>query len=133
MKVIDWHVFYDDGKEFTSARTDWDSLPRDGVQAVVLYFDEVTKAGAPYRRIMSGHDFYFRADGSRGYIFADSDDPAGEIKKRYPGALILRGKWADEETHYAINFMASEAKEAPSEQPQAKLPAGEVSHPQGGL
>ncbi len=116
MKVMGWRAWYADGAVYSSLDMDWDALPDDGVISVVLYFDEPTPAGSPLRRIMEGHDFYFKAAGPGGPIYGETHnqrqpDPMADIARRYPGASIKRGMWTDEDTMRRIQNQAMAAKE----------------------
>lgn len=116
MKVIGWRLWFDDMSEYASAgrrECKWNELPRDGFVAGVLYLDKVDKSGVRHRRMLSGHDRIFRAEGSVDFIYAESNDPLEEIKARYKNPSIIRGRWTDEATMYRLQDMAAEAKEAP--------------------
>lgn len=83
--VVRWRVWYvggevREGKTFT----DWQTLPDDGVLIVMLYHEDGT------RRIEQGNDSYWATPEG---AYAHSNDPAEEIKRRYVGASVKRGKW----------------------------------------
>lgn len=80
-----WRVFYDGGRVFDSDSTEWKALPYDGVQVVVVYLD-------PGERILSGHDYYFKA----GDVIGGNSDSPSSIRKRYPGVSIKRGRWTSD-------------------------------------
>lgn len=88
-------VFYED-KVFETLN--WDTLPRDGVLFVVIYREDGSK------RTMSGKDFYFQAKGLNDEIFGCTDDERSI--QRYTGAVVLRGKWADDMTFTAVELEA---------------------------
>lgn len=86
---MQWRAYFVDGARYSSGETKPEQLPADGVLGIVKYKPERTQAGKPYREILSGYDHYFFW---RGEWFGNSDTRK-DIERRYPGALILRGKW----------------------------------------
>lgn len=97
-RVVGWRIWYSDGKVYDSNGTG--EVPRDGVLAVVLYYPKGMK------RIMTGSDYYFYAPGYGGRpIFGQSSagDSRNEIEARYPAAVVLRGKWTDDETMHRLD------------------------------
>lgn len=97
--AIGWSVWYADRKLYTSRDNKWEKLPNDGVIAVIVFFNKG-------KRIMTGSDFYFRAPGNDDkFIYAQSSpgDSKKEIEKRYPKAIVLRGKWTDDTTMHALD------------------------------
>ncbi len=64
MTLIGWRVFYDNGKVFSSKDHDWQSIPMDGVLAVVEYYDDGTK------EVHHSKDYYVLDDGK---AFATND------------------------------------------------------------
>jgi hypothetical protein len=112
MEVAGWRVWYI-GKNVCEGRTfeQWERLLADGVLFVKLYYDEKTSAGIPLALNLSGDDWYWQTpDG----VFGSSNDPHAEIKKRYPGASIKRGKWGTVEEMDAANIAAIAAREGPA-------------------
>ncbi len=87
MKVIGWHAWYADGSQYDSKDLTWCDLPDDGVVVIYLY-----KEGG-YRESMCGFDHYFKA----GNVYGFNNDSIKEIKKRYPGASVKKGKWVSHE------------------------------------
>lgn len=88
-------VWLDDGTRHTVEDfAAWRKLPRDGVLEVV----EVMKPSRPnsaYRKFThAGCDFYFMTP--EGVIGSNNEDPA-VTESRYPGAVVLRGKWTTPE------------------------------------
>lgn len=116
MKVKGLRAWYADGSVHTAPPGHWAALPDDGVLAIVLYFDETTPAGLPLRRIMSGHDFYFKAPGPGGEIYGESHsqritEPTADILRRYPGASVKYGKWTDDDTMRRVDKEAADSRE----------------------
>lgn len=104
MKVIAWKVWYTGGAAFCSDAASWNDLPDDGVLGVVTVFDDRhTGTGARLKRSIDGRDWYWRSPGIDGEpIFGFSDDDPDEIRSRYPGAVLLRGKWASDPEMYRV-------------------------------
>lgn len=101
MKVIGWRVWVDDGRIFTSINH-WADIPEDGIILMYIY-----KEGG-YREGFSGHDHYFHAPHSEGTIYGCNDDPIEEIEKRYPGAIVKKGKWVPPEVFERVQKEAVE-------------------------
>lgn len=97
MKVIGWRAWYDDDQVYDSRKTDWPALPDDGLIIVMVYFDENTSVGKPYRQALQGYDWYFRAIGHDDWIFGGNNDDPNETRSRYKEASIKRGRWTDSE------------------------------------
>ena len=102
MKNIGWAVFYEDGS-YTSKNINFESLPRDGVLCMAVFEDRLTPNGYHQRALYQAYDYYFRAEGRRGFIYgcvneARERDTLKDIQDRYKNPIILRGKWTDRET-----------------------------------
>lgn len=100
-KVIGWRAWYE-GSVFDSRTTQWEDLPADGVQYVVLYHEDGT------RRVMSGNDYYWRWRSDFGMVYAHGDERPSE--ERYPDATVLRGKWTSDENLKRIEAEAMESQ-----------------------
>lgn len=99
--VARFRAWYTEGRVFDGdGFEDWRALPADGVLSVMLWFGDGT------RRVEQGNDSYFATPEG---IYGHSDDPAGEIERRYPGASVKRGKWT---TDAEMHRVAAEAMEA---------------------
>jgi hypothetical protein len=73
---------------------DWSELPAVGVQAVKLWYADGDS------RIMNGDSYYFTAPGPNGVIYGSTSLP--EDLKKYPGRVVVKGKWIDDATLYGI-------------------------------
>lgn len=103
--VVGWRAWYDDLSVFDSRSSDWESLPSDGLQMVVLYQSD----GG--RQMISGQDYYFRADGPDGRpIYGANCDPPEDTERRYVNAVIKRGRWTSTERIQEINRLAVESR-----------------------
>lgn len=107
MKVMGWDIRYDsvDHPKITAKGRciSWKGLPDDRVQAIMLYYDEMTVQGVRYRTILQGWDHFFQAPSANGgTIYGANNDPIEDIKRRYPGAVVLRGSWADDDEYKAL-------------------------------
>lgn len=109
MALVGWRAYFADGARYDSRGTAPEELPTDGVLGIVKYKPERTRAGKPYREILSGYDHYFWW---RGEWFGNSD-PSDEIERRYPGALILRGKWVTNAEMKRVQADMARAREEP--------------------
>lgn len=108
MKVIAWKAWFAGGVVFCSDGVTWDELPDDGMLGLVTVFDERNTAnGIRLKRHVDGCDWYWQAPGLDGEpIFGYSDDDPDEIRDRYPGAVVKRGKWtSDPEMSRVIDEM----------------------------
>ena len=93
MNVIAWKAWYTGGRAYCSTGKDFTELPDDGCLGFVLLLDKFS-ADTQHRRIMHGANWYFFYDGDGGPIYGHSDEP--DISERFPGAVIVRGKWTNE-------------------------------------
>lgn len=110
MTPVGWLAWYTEGRRYSSDETAWDDLPDDGALLFVVYFDRTTPGGVRHKRILSGADYYFR----QGPLLADTNDPPDEIRRRYPGAVIKRGKWTTDDDMARV---LAEAKSAMTQPP----------------
>ena len=104
MNVVGWRAWYLGGRAFDSKTNTWADLPDDGVIQIYLFMDtrdQTTRL--PYRRGMAGSDFYWHVAGEGVYGCCDASEmKPDEILKRYPGALIKRGRWVSQEEYDAV-------------------------------
>lgn len=98
MRVIAWKAWFAGGAAYCSSGTRWEELPSDGMLGVVTVFDERhTGTGERLRRVINGRDWYWTAPAPDGEtIYGYSDDDPEEIRDRYPGAVLVRGKWTSD-------------------------------------
>jgi hypothetical protein len=94
-----WRAWYDDGSRYDSDSTAWADLPDDGLQVVVIYFEDGT------RRICHGDDWYFEVDGT----IAHNSDSRRDNERRYPNAALKRGRWMADDAYKALVARALEA------------------------
>jgi hypothetical protein len=126
MKIIGWRAFYTEGREYENGPDLLGSFsrpPDDGLLAVVLYHDRPRPDGRPVRTIVScplkfaqspyGHDYCFAAPSEDGPLFMFDPGPPAEIERRYPGAIVKRGKGVDDETFARIRQKVMAAVECP--------------------
>ena len=106
-EVEAWRVYYTDSREYSSAETDWAELPDDGVLLLRLYYDAFSRGGVRYTKSLSGDDYYFHVPGTD--LYGCNNDPPAEIRERYPGAVVKRGKWT---THAEMRRVQQRSKEA---------------------
>ena len=90
MTVIGWRCWYCDGSTY-SGRTleDCAVVPNDGVLVRMIYSENGGK------EIQHGTRYYYAAPHVSGGVVYDNDnDEPDEIRRRYPGAVVMRGKRA---------------------------------------
>ena len=56
--VAGWRAFYPD-EVYASTGTEWRDLPDEGVQVIVLFYEEHAAEGVRYRKLLDGDDFYY--------------------------------------------------------------------------
>ena len=115
MRILGWAAWVDTktGTEiYSSKETEWADLPDDGIIFIMLYKDEgdgqvENLTRYTHRENMSGVDHYFMAPHSSGMpIYGSNNDSITSIKKRYPGAIIKKGKWIPHELFQQIRMDA---------------------------
>jgi len=72
---------------YNSLQHKWEDVPKDGMLALRTYESELKSNKTPVGFKFLGCDYYFMARRDK--------DVEKEIEKRYPGAIIRRGKWTD--------------------------------------
>jgi hypothetical protein len=94
--MISYRAWYDDGSVYEGADWEFAALPDDGFLGCTLLFEDGT------RRLMSGNDYYWIAQGKAGPIFANDNmqpDPT-----RYSKLSVKRGRWTDDATMRGVDF-----------------------------
>lgn len=107
--MIPWRAYYTGGGRYTSRTHEPKSLPDDGLLGIVKYLNKRTQAGKHYRAILSGDTWYFFW---RGEWFSNSDSRE-ENERRYPGCVLIRGKWTLTEEMDRVQAEMAADKEAP--------------------
>jgi hypothetical protein len=92
-EVIGWRVWYE-RDVYDSKKHGLSDLPDDGLQKMRLYYCDGRQ------RDLSGADYYWIAENETGMIYATDSNPPDPM--RYPGAIVIRGKWTSEENLYRI-------------------------------
>ena len=105
-EVLGLMAWYDGGQIFKVVTPlDFAELPDDGVLEIVVYFDDGR------RNFLGAMDYYFYAPHADGPIYgSDIHTTADEIRRRYPGAVVKRGKWVPEATMARVTAEALDAK-----------------------
>jgi hypothetical protein len=106
MRVASWKAWYIGGRVFCSATHAWADLPDDGMLFLKLYFDERTPDGVQLGQNCSGDDWYWHVPGTDLYAH-DSRQTRDEIERRYPGAILKRGKWTTPDEMQRVNAEAN--------------------------
>lgn len=109
MKVIAWKAWYCGGMAVCSTEAEWENLPDDGMLGYVVLFNELKEDGKHHHRISTGRDWYWKSAGMRDDpIYGYSNDEPEEIRRRYPGANLKRGKWTDDPEMYRVSAEMAE-------------------------
>jgi hypothetical protein len=103
-----FRAWYDDGSVYDSG-TDPEYLPPDGLLGVVEYLPFDT----PKRHILTGYDRYFWWRGPKGLVIGGNSDDRATIEARYPGAVIVRGRWTTHEHMREVQRAMQAAHEGP--------------------
>lgn len=103
-----WRAWYVDAV-YDSAGTDPEELPGDECLYVVAY----TGMETPRRQLHSGEDTYFWWESPEGLVIGSNSDDEETNKRRYPGAVFVRGKWTTHERMQRVQAEALAAHEAP--------------------
>ncbi len=83
--MIGWRIWYRDAV-YDSREFEWADVPDDGIQVLYIYKDDGRREG------MSGQTSYYLVPDEDGdYFDSDMDRPV-DVIKRYPEAVIKRGK-----------------------------------------
>ena len=95
-RIVALAVWYEEGPphEFVEPNLDieWLVLPEDGLQAIKGLYNHVNPSNeVPYAFSLSGCDWYFMTPD--GIVGGDTNTTKEEIERRYPGAVVKRGKW----------------------------------------
>lgn len=102
--VIGWRIWYTCDRHFNSEQHEWAGLPNDGVLCLKLFYEEMASGDERYTLLLDGDDYYFHTPDTN--LFGCSNDPPEEIRERYPGAIIKRGKWTTAEEFYRVKDRA---------------------------
>lgn len=92
-----WRVWYDpwDGRPLQSMNcgdNTWDEVPEDGIQGLLKFYEDGTK------QVVSGFDWYFAVKHPSGpLVVSGNNDSPEDTLRRYPGAVLKRGKHTTEE------------------------------------
>jgi len=107
-EVLGWIAWFDDKKKYNSKETLWDDLPSDGC-LIVNVFSKIEDQPNILCLTLNSDDWYWKQVREDGDIIYGSDtkQTEQEIKDRYPGAVLLRGRWASEEI---MNFVNHDAR-----------------------
>ena len=100
--VAGWRVFYSD-ETYAADETEWRDLPDEGVQVVVLYYEEFAAVGVRYRKLLDGHDFYYHVPGTN--VFGSTND-RDEIPDE---ALAKAGLELPDEVFHTIKGRAADS------------------------
>lgn len=95
--IIGWRAWYE-SEVYDSRTHTWEEIPDDGIQVVYFYKSDGRRLHG------SGYSSYFK--NPWGF---NMDEPR-EVIKRYPEAIIKRGKWIDLERLEEIEREAADYK-----------------------
>ena len=97
--VAGWRVFYPD-ETYAGDDIEWRDLPDEGVQVIVLYYEEFATEGVRYRKLLDGDDFYYHVPGTD--VFGSTND-RDEIPDE---ALVKAGLELPDEDFHTIKDRA---------------------------
>ena len=69
--VAGWRAYYPD-EVYAADETEWRDLPEEGVQVIVLFYEEHAAEGVRYRKLLDGDDFYYHVPDSD--VFGSTND-----------------------------------------------------------
>ncbi len=112
--IIGWRAWYADGGRPTSTETRLVDLPDDGLLILLAYFEEKAPSGSPRKEEYSGCDTYFAWMNERNLlVFGCNDDSVEEVRRRYVGAVVIRGQGTDNRFYEKVAEEARLAVDAP--------------------
>ena len=83
--IIGWRIWFRDAV-YDSRKHEWVDIPDDGVQVLWVY-----KIDGRREEMCGQTSYYLIPDDEGDYFDSDPDRPV-DVIKRYPGAIIKRGK-----------------------------------------
>ena len=98
--VLGWIAWFDTKEKYTSKETTWGDLPSDGC-LIVNVFSKIEGQPNILCLTMTSDDYYFRQETEEGVVYGSNNHT--DNADRYPGAIVLRGKWATEEIMNFVN------------------------------
>lgn len=113
MRPLGWRAWYTQGRVYDSRFDSWPELPKEGVLAIVVFFDTKDSAGEHYKEILNGRRRYFRSIGSSGAEFYKASLwTEKKITNTYAARpeCVKEGIWDDDETMEAVLAEALAAK-----------------------
>lgn len=91
--LLGWRIWYEDGRIIKQTTfEEWVNADDDGLYGKMLYYDDEVKVP----REIQLADWYYVAPHQYSNEFIHgtcNDNKIKETKKRYPGAVLKRGKW----------------------------------------
>lgn len=108
--VIGWRAWYAGGRTFSSDETDWTDLPDDGVLGAMVYYADRSPGGVPYRRIVSGGDWYHLVDGEPACTATHDEWGEWVDPPDAPDAELKRGRGVHDEEFEAVHAEMLESR-----------------------
>ena len=88
-KILGFCLVYGDGDVFFgSSLEDWKNAPKENVQLILLYYEELDELGNNYRHSICSWDYY---------AFDGKTFTAGNDTRKLCSDYILYGKWMETE------------------------------------
>ena len=104
-----WRAWFDDGSVYDSEETpEWSQVPEDAVLVRIIYYTDGT------RQIQQGLGYYYEAPHHSGESIFGAGSNRREIRRRYPGAVLKRGRWAPDDYYRAAVACALSSPWKPS-------------------
>lgn len=104
---MSWRAFYADGARYSSADTEWQSLPATGLVGVVVYMEP------PYRRIIDGHDWVWMEAGEFRVVDSTTWGEWADEPVVACAACLKRGEGMEDVAWAAVQAEMLTAVEAP--------------------
>jgi hypothetical protein len=103
--ITGWKAWFTEKRHYTSKDTNFEALPSDGCLGFKIFYSATTGL------FLKSQDYYFKHDK---LIGGDLDKPGRDVRQeimdRYPGAIIIRGKWTDDEDMERVDQEMREAE-----------------------
>lgn len=110
MNPVAWRAWFKGGARYDSRSSRWREIPDEGCLLFVVYMGEKTKMGGyPYRKIVSGGDWYWMDEGGMIHC-SDTHDNMGQWVDPPEVDGLKRGIWTTDEEMTDVQSEATELR-----------------------